>query len=189
MRPIGKMETQEELYIKRIQNGETEYFSRIVEHYSQPVFLLIHRIVRSQEDAEELAQDVFLKIFRTLKDFKGNSQFSTWLYRIAYNTAISATRKKRQEFLYIEEETINNIPDNAVDDTFDKTINERQFQALHTAIGQLPPDERGIITLFYLEERTIEDIATVTGLTTANVKVKLHRIRKKLYLMINNDQD
>lgn len=189
MRPIGNMRMQDELYIKRIQNGEMECFSHIVEHYSKPVFLLICRIVRNQEDAEELTQDVFLKIYRTLKDFQGNSLFSTWLYRIAYNTAISYTRKKKQEFLYIEEQTIQNIPDKDVDETFENTVTGDHLQALHKAIDQLSPEERGIITLFYMEEKTIEAIAEVTGLSSSNVKVKLHRTRKKLYLLLNSDRN
>ena len=188
MRPIGNMKTQDDLYIKRIQNGETECFSYLVEQYSKPVFLLISRIVRRPEDAEELTQDVFLKVYRTLKDFQGNSLFSTWLYRIAYNSAISFTRKKKQEFLYIEEQTIDNISDREVDEAFENTVMENQLQALHKAIDQLSPDERGIITLFYMEEKTIEDITAVTGLSNSNVKVKLHRIRKKLYLMLNGDR-
>ena len=182
------MKTQDDLYIKRIQNGETECFSYLVEHYSKPVFLLIARIVRRPEDAEELTQDVFLKVYRTLKDFQGNSLFSTWLYRIAYNSAISFTRKKKQEFLYIEEQTIDNISDREVDEDFENTVKEDQIQALHKAMEQLSPDERGIVTLFYMEEKTIEDIAAVTGLSNSNVKVKLHRIRKKLYLMLNGDR-
>ncbi len=187
MRPIGNMKTQDELYIRRIQNGDTECFGHIVEHYSKPVFLLICGIVRNQEDAEELTQDVFLKIYRTLKNFQGNSLFSTWLYRVAYNTAISYTRKKKQEFLYIEEQTMNNISDRDVDEAFENTVTEENLQALHRAIDKLSPDERGIITLFYMEEKTIEDIAEVTTLSSSNVKVKLHRIRKKLYLMLNSN--
>ena len=166
-----------------------ECFSHIVEHYSKPVFLLICRIVRNQEDAEELTQDVFLKIYRTLKDFQGNSLFSTWLYRIAYNIAISYTRKKKQEFLYIEEQTIQNIPDKDVDEAFENTVTGDHLQALHKAIDQLSPEERGIITLFYMEEKTIEAIAEVTGLSSSNVKVKLHRTRKKLYLLLNSDRN
>lgn len=189
MRPIGNMKTQDELYIKRIQKGETECFNHLVEHYSKPVFTLICRIVRNQEDAEELTQDVFLKIFRSLKDFQGNSLFSTWLYRVAYNTAVSHTRKKKQEFLYMEEQTIQNISDRDVDEAFEHTVTENHLHALHQAIDRLSPDERGIITLFYMEEKTVDELAEVTGLSSSNVKVKLHRIRKKLYLMLNNDRN
>lgn len=183
------MKTQDELYIKRIQKGETECFNHLVEHYSKPVFRLICRIVRNQEDAEELTQDVFLKIFRSLQNFQGNSLFSTWLYRIAYNTAITHTRKKKQEFLYMEEQTIDNISDRDVDEAFENTFTENHLQALQKAIDRLSPDERGIITLFYMEEKTVDELAEVTGLSISNVKVKLHRIRKKLYLMLNNDRN
>lgn len=189
LRPIDNMEQQEDIYIKRIQNGETELFSHVVANYSQSVFLLILRIVHNREDAEELTQDVFLKTYRTLNHFKGDSLFSTWLYRIAYNTAISATRKKKQEFLYIEEQTIENVPDEEINNVFGNTLDEERLQALRGVINQLTPDERGIITLFYTEQKTVEDIASVTDLTTVNVKVKLHRIRKKLYVMLKRNQD
>ena len=184
LRPIGDMRQQEDIYIKRIQNGETELFASLIERYSEPVFLLIHRIISNREDAEELTQDVFLKIYRTLDTFKGESLFSTWLYRIAYNTAISATRKKKQDFLYVEEQTIENIPDEEIEHYFENEIDHSRLLALDEALKRLSPEERGIISLFYMEEKTIEEIASVTGLTIANVKVKLHRLRKRLYGML-----
>ena len=82
---------------------------------------------------------------------------------------------------------MNNISDRDVDEAFENTVTEENLQALHRAIDKLSPDERGIITLFYMEEKTIEDIAEVTALSSSNVKVKLHRIRKKLYLMLNSN--
>ena len=79
----------------------------LLDKYSRPVHSLILKVVRNREDAEELAQDVFMKVFKHLSSFKGECSFSTWIYRIAYNTAISETRKKRHEFLAIEESVIN----------------------------------------------------------------------------------
>ena len=188
LRPRNRMDQSEHIYIQRILNGEKEVFGLLVNTYSQQVFQLIVRIVRNQEDAEELAQDCFMKAFRTLDKFKGECQFSTWLYRIAYNTAISAVRKKKQEFLYIDEKTINEIPDKEVNEQFENEINEQQLQQLNEAISQLLPDERGILQLFYKENKSIEKITIVTGLTTSNVKVKLHRLRKKLYLILSNQR-
>lgn len=181
------MSKPDKVYIERILNGETEIFAHLVDAYSQQTFQLIRKIVRNREDAEELTQDCFLKAYRTLADFKGKCQFSTWLYRIAYNTAISATRKKKQEFLYIEEQTINQVPDQEVDNHFEAGINEEQLETLHQALFHLSPEERGMIQLFYMEQKTIEDMTEITGLSLANVKVKLHRIRKKLYVMLNNE--
>lgn len=174
--------------IERILNGETELFGLLIHTYSEQIFRLISKIVHNTEDAEELTQDCFLKAFRTLGKFKGECQFSTWLYRIAYNTAISATRKKKQEFLYIAEQTINQVPDENVNEQFENETNENQLKALNKAIGCLSPEERAILQLFYTDQKTIDDIARVTGLTNANVKVKLHRIRKKLYIMLNNEE-
>lgn len=94
LRLIDKMENDETHIIHRILKGETSLYEYFLDKYSQQVFILIIRIVENQEDAEELTQDTFLKAFEHLSSFKAESSFSTWIYRIAYNTAISATRKK-----------------------------------------------------------------------------------------------
>ncbi len=178
-------ELDDTYYIKKVLDGDTEYFARLVDRYSHRIYVLIVKIVRSKEEAEEVTQDVFLKTFRTLHKFKGECRFSTWLYRIAYTTAISATRKKRNEFLYIEDLTINNVADSQVDETFDNDDSAPLLLKLEKGIELLSPDERGLITLFYMENHPVEEIAAVTGLSESNVKVKLHRIRKKLYVIIN----
>lgn len=186
-RPKDDMNKLDDIYyIKKILDGDTEFFARLVDRYSHRIYLLILRIVHRKEEAEEVTQDVFLKTFQVLHTFKGDCRFSTWLYRIAYTTAISATRKKRNEFLYIEDQTINNVVDSQVDETFDETNNSELLAKLEKAIELLPPDERGLISLFYMEEHSIEEIATVTGMTESNVKVKLHRIRKKLYVIVED---
>lgn len=156
----------------------------MVDRYSDRIYALVFKIVRRKEDAEELTQDVFLKTFRQLQTFKGECRFSTWLYRIAYTTAISATRKKRPEFLYLEDRTINNVKDDELEAALNDTDNSEKLEKLGKAVELLPPDERGLITLYYMEAHPIEEIATVTGMTQTNVKVKLHRIRKKLYLIM-----
>lgn len=171
-------------YIQQTLDGKTEYFSRLVDRYSRPIYLLILKIIRRKEEAEELTQDVFVKTFRVLNTFKGDCRFSTWLYRIAYNTAISATRKKKQEVLYIEEQTINNVMDEQVDNALEDIEHQERLAQLERAIDLLPPDERGLISLFYLEEHSVEEVASITGLSPANVKVKLYRIRKKLYVIM-----
>ena len=118
----------ESYYIKRILDGETEYFSVFLDRYSRPLYTLVVQIVGCPEDAEELLQDIFLKAFRNLNRYKGECRFSTWIYRIAYNAAISATRKKKQEFLYIEENTINNVPDEMADNVLAPAETEEQLE-------------------------------------------------------------
>lgn len=174
-------------YIKRIKEGETQLFSYFLSTYSNSVFRLISGIVHSKEDAEELCQDSFLKAFKKLDTYRGDCSFATWLYRIAYNTAISSTRKQRIIQPAIDESLINSVADGEVDDFLAVNDNEILLQKMELAIERLSPDDNAVITLFYLQNKSIHEIADITSLSVENIKVKLHRIRKKLYVMIKND--
>ena len=167
------VQNEETRYIARILDGETEYFSVLLDRYSRPLYSLIVQIVGCSEDAEELVQDVFLKAFRNLSNYKGECLFSTWIYRIAYNTAISATRKKKQEFFYVDENTINNVPDDKADDILCLTDDEERIAKLIHAIDRLTAEEKAI--------------SEILKLSSGNVKVKLHRTRKKIYLLMNEE--
>lgn len=182
------MENDETHIIHRILKGETSLYEYFLDKYSQQVFILIIRIVENQEDAEELTQDTFLKAFEHLSSFKAESSFSTWIYRIAYNTAISATRKRKQELIVMDSAMLMNISDQQIDDALNDESEERVGK-LNKAIKKLDAEERTLISLFYNEEKnneekTIGEIALILGLTESNAKVKLHRIRKKLYILI-----
>lgn len=169
-------------YIERIILGETDYFSVLLERYSRPVFTLIVKMTGNREDAEELTQDVFLKVFRSLKSFQGDSLFSTWLYSIAYRTTVSALRKKKTEQTAIEDLA----DDEQIDGEEETTVHkELQLAALEKALEQLAPNDRALILLFYKEEHSVEELAVITGLTTANVKIRLYRIRKRLFALMN----
>ena len=135
------MQQQEELeLIRRIVNGETDLYAILARRYGRVVYTLVSRIVGCAEDAEELAQDVFLKAFRNLHRFNGRSSFPTWLFRIAYNTAISSVRKKRYEFLAIEETTLENVSEEEITNLFGQTESTEQVQRLEVALEQLLPD-------------------------------------------------
>lgn len=171
-------------YIKRVQSGDTASFACLLDRYSRPVYSLVYRIVNSREDAEELSQDIFLKVFKNLSGFKGDSSFSTWLYRIAYNTAVSFVRKKKQEFLAIEESLLDNVTEADLEEMYGREDAEERYRNLEHALELLHPEEKGIILLFYMRDKTIEEIAGISGLSVVNVKTKLHRIRKKLYVIL-----
>ena len=171
--------------IKEILGGKSEQFENILNRYSGQVFNLIAHIVPCKEDAEELTQDVFIKVFRLLSSFKEESSFSTWIYRIATNTAHSAARKKKHATINIEDNAHGDIPDELLDEALDND-SEEQLQRLSEAIDRLDAEERALITLYYMNERPIEEVATIMGLTQSNVKTKLYRTRKKLYLLLND---
>ena len=171
--------------IQEILCGKSEQFEHILNRYGGQIFNLIAHIVPCKDDAEELTQDVFIKVFRQLSSFKKESSFSTWIYRIATNTAISAARKRKHDTLHLDDTAYQYIPDEIIDETLDND-SEEQLQRLSDAIEMLRADERALITLYYINEKPIAEVASVLGLTASNVKIKLHRIRKKLYLILND---
>ena len=181
------MKKEESHIIKEILNGKTEQYEYFLDRYGQQVFVLVDRIVSCQEDAEELTQDVFLKAFQQLSSFKAESSFSTWIYRIATNIAISAVRKKRNDVLRLDDSVFANLSDTKVDAALEDE-SEEQMERLQQAMNQLEADERALITLYYLEEKPLAEVAFILGMTEGNAKVKLHRIRKKLYVLIKNQE-
>ena len=181
------MKKDEAHIIKEILHGNTTLYEYFLDRYGQQVFVLVDCIVSCQEDAEELTQDVFLKAFQQLSSFKAESSFSTWIYRIATNLAISAVRKKRNDVLRLDDSVFANLSDTQVDEALEDD-SEEQMERLQQAMNQLEADERALITLYYLEEKPLAEVAFILGLTEGNAKVKLHRIRKKLYVLIKNQE-
>ena len=181
------MRSDEKDTIKHILRGETHHFAHFIEKYSEAVFSRVSHMINCREDAEEITQDIFLKAFEKLSSFNVDSSFSTWLYRIAYNTTISALRRKPCINVTIAEEILADTDDTLVDETLSNE-NEELLQRLDRAIALLSPEERALVRLHYLEERSIGETAQITGLKESNVKVKLHRTRKKLYILIKEQK-
>jgi RNA polymerase sigma-70 factor (ECF subfamily) len=168
-------------YIDRVLGGDVAAYATLVAKHKNLVFSIALKILNNREDAEEVAQDCFLKVFQALKTFEKKSKFSTWLYRIVYNAAISKTRKKKLEVVPMD----NYVIDNYTEEGFGQVINEidpdEQKAMIEKAMARLTDADNLLITLFYKGENSIEDISNITGLSMSNVKVRLHRIRKKLH--------
>lgn len=184
------MEHQDEMeVIKRIRNGETALFSVFLEQHAGKVHALIARIVPNREDAEELTQDAFVKAFSKLHTFKGTCRFSTWLFRIAYNTAISATRKKRLVYPAVDEARIENLTDEEVDLVLEQDESEQRMRQLEKAVRQLDAEDAALLAMYYQQEKPVNELAEILELSVSNVKVRLHRVRKKLVLLMNEMKD
>jgi len=138
--------------------------------------------MRNRMDAEEVTQDVFVKAHQKLKEFQGQGKFSTWLYSIAYRTAISALRKKKDAGRSLDE--LQAQGSEPVEEPLDP-INERREQ-LEMALAKLAREDAAMLTMFYLEEMSVDEIVTVTQLSASNVKVRLHRNRKKLLALLQD---
>jgi len=168
-------------YIDKVLEGDVSAYSMIVDKHKDMVFTVALRIVRNREDAEEIAQDTFVKVYQSLKSFKKESKFSTWLYRIVYNTAISKTRKRQLETTGLEYEIIENYTLDNIKEDVNRLEYDEQKILINKVIEKLSPEESTLINLFYLKEYSTEEISEIMNLSKANVKVKLHRIRKRLY--------
>jgi RNA polymerase sigma factor (sigma-70 family) len=170
-------------YIGKVVSGQTNYFSFLVEKYQDIVFSIALKVLKNREDAEEMAQESFIKAYKSLHTFQGKAKFSTWLYRITYNTCISEVRKKRNYFVSTDDVQIQ---DEAEEMNLDGIPEENRERYVKMAMGKLPEDEYALVLLYYFEDQSIEEISKVTGLSASNAKVKLHRARKKLYTILND---
>jgi RNA polymerase sigma factor (sigma-70 family) len=171
-------------YIDKVINGDVSAYSALIEKHKSLVFSIAIKILDNREDAEEIAQDTFLKAYHSLGSFERKSKFSTWLYRIAFNSAISKKRKKKLESVELDDNIMFNYSTDAITTTVEHLDENEQIQLIDRALQKLPSDDSLLITLFYKSQQSIEEISNITGLTQTNVKVKLHRIRKKLYDII-----
>jgi RNA polymerase sigma-70 factor (ECF subfamily) len=170
--------------ITQVLQGNTNAYSYLVEKYKRMAYTLALKLVQVPEDAEEIAQDAFVKAFQALDTFKGESKFSTWLYKIIYNVSVARLRKKRLEVISIDDDQNSGFDICETDDFLTQLTIEEQNAIVRSCIDQLPAGERALITLYYMNESTVKDITHITGDTESNVKIKLFRIRNKLRGMI-----
>ena len=149
----------------------------LVERHKGMVFNLAFRILGNYHDAEEAAQDTFLKAFRALQRFRSDSKFSTWLFRICYNTCLTVKRKK-----FLETQELNGCVDYYQQVEFQPHEAEQNenIELVNRAMCSLQAEEAAIITLFYVDDLSTAEIAEITGISEVNVRVKLHRSRKHI---------
>jgi RNA polymerase sigma factor (sigma-70 family) len=172
------------LYIEQVLAGNSNAFSYIVDRHKNKAYNLAFRICGNNEEAEEIAQDSFLKAYRSLKGFKMKSSFATWLYRIVYNTAISHVRIKKKGVLSLEDfpaDATDFIGENTSEEEAEK---EYRSSLINFALQKINEEERGLISLYYYEEMSTEEISDVTGISKSNIKVKLFRARQKMLEII-----
>ena len=167
--------------ISRVLKGEQNAYAELVNRYQAYVFTLVLRMIKTREDAEEVAQDVFIKAYRSLADFRGESKFSTWLYTIANTTRITFLRKKKLDVHSLDNEKVFEVADSK-DSGFRANLVEQKSRVsmVNEAIALLSPDDAEIITLFYKAEQNLEEISRILRLETNTVKVRLHRARTRL---------
>jgi RNA polymerase sigma factor (sigma-70 family) len=173
-------------YIRLLKEGDTNAFAVLVDLYKDMVFTLSLKMLKDREEAEEVSQDTFLKIFKSLSKFNGESKFSTWIYKVAFNTCLDRLKKNKrpQPFAglneFTEQEAISLI--NVLD-----SIEERERkQMIQDCLHGLPGEDSFLLTLYYFEEHSVEEIAKIIGINPNNVKIRLYRSRKKLAVLLKD---
>lgn len=170
--------------INRVLCGDTDSFGLLVDRYSTRVFGLVSKVAPAESDAADLVQEIFVRAFTKLSRFEGRCGFGTWLYSLAYRLVIDHCRASSvARTVAVDEESLKAISDSAVDVFLES--DDPRLCALPEALDMLSVPDRTLVTLYYFEEMPVADIAVVTGMTPANVKVRLHRIRKQLYVIID----
>lgn len=167
--------------LSKVLQGEQQAFAELVARYQNYVFTLTLRMLKNREDAEEVAQDVFVKAYRFLGDFRGDSKFSTWLYTIAHTTCITFLRKKKRTYYSLDNETVLETPGD-LNHWFTTYPAEQKSQAamVNKALRMLSTDDAEVLTLFYKAEQNLEETGKILGLDPNTVKVRLHRARQRL---------
>ena len=167
--------------ISKVLSGDHQAYAGLVNRYQNYVFTLTMRMIKNREDAEEVAQDVFIKAYKYLADFRGASKFTTWLYTIVNNTCISFLRKKKLEIHSLDNEKMFEAADSLDSGLRANLVEQKSKLAMvNKAIALLNPADATIITLFYKGEQTLDEIAGILGLEVNTAKVRLHRARTRL---------
>ncbi len=177
---------QDNIYITKVLEGDRNAFAYLVDKYKTMVYSLALRLVKDREEAEEISQDAFIKAYQSLASFKGKAKFSSWLYRIVYNTAISKLRQQPAGRVSLDESDIADTLYIESKQNYDTLSAGEREKYLEKALDSLDMDEKMLVILYYYEERDLDEIATIAGLTKTNTKVKLYRARKKMLVVLQS---
>jgi RNA polymerase sigma-70 factor (ECF subfamily) len=172
--------TEEHVYINRVKNGDPAPYAFIVDQYKHMAYTIALRISGNVEDAQDVAQESFIKAYQQIHNFQGKSKFSTWLYTIVYRTAISKLKENKIKTISISNSINENYSSGPTMPQLEQLQLEDEQRHVKQAIQRLPNTEALLIILFYMNENTVREIQEITGLSLPNIKIKLFRARKKL---------
>ncbi|MDO5664380.1 MAG: sigma-70 family RNA polymerase sigma factor [Bacteroidia bacterium] len=162
--------------VKLVLSGNTSAFGYFVETYQDMAITIAHRICGNVQDAEDVVQESFVKAYRNLHSFRSESKFSSWLYRIVYNTAVS--HSKIRMWVSDTEIELADVQETSDFDAEKQIADAERTEIVHNVLNRMPKGDALLLTLYYIEDNAVKDIAKITGLNEPNVKVKLFRARK-----------
>ena len=176
--------TNDQLIIDKVLNGNTNAFSELVNSYKDLVFSLAIKMTKNREEAEEISQDTFIKAFKNLAKFNGDSKFSTWLYKIAYHACLDRFKKNVNLYKTDSIDSLVSFNISSTEDTMQSIERSERAEMMNFCMNELPEEERSILWFFYYKELSLKEIIEITAFSEANIKVKLHRARKHLLKIV-----
>lgn len=186
----GHTRTEEDL-VKAILRNDRDAFRELVKRYERLVIQIVCRMIRRVPDQEDLCQDVFLKVYDNLKNYRFESKLSTWIGRIAFNTCVSFLQKKN--VVWLEKAEGDDNSDVEIYGTGDHKkqpdellVQKEQNTLLWKLVDELPPVQQTIVSLFHQEEMTMDEIATMLNIPMGTIKSYLHRARQTLRKKLSN---
>ena len=172
--------------VAKVKNGNTDAFRLLVEEYQHLAFTISYNIVKNRQDAEEVVQDSFIKVFNKIAQFKEESKFSSWLFKIVYNTSLSRIRKKQLDTFTLEHDDYSTEFGTESHNGWNQMVLNDQKKYIQIALDRLPEKDKIVLTLFYLADESLSDIAKITDEKQGAIKARLHRARTKVYDELNN---
>ena len=173
-------------YIRMVREGDTNAFAVLVDRYKDMVFTLSLKMLKDREEAEEVSQDTFVKVYQSLSKFNGGSKFSTWIYKVAFNTCLDRLKKNKrlQPFAGMDAFTGQEVI--SLMNVLDSIEERERQQMIQDCLHGLPGEDNFLLTLYYFEEHPLEEIAKIIGINPNNVKIRLYRSRKKLTALLKD---
>lgn len=172
--------------VAKVKKGNTDAFRLLVEEYQHLAFTISYNIVKNRQDAEEVVQDSFIKVFNKIDQFKEESKFSSWLFKIVYNTSLSRIRKKQLDTFTLEHDDYSAEFGTDSHDGWNQMVLSDQKKYIHIALDRLAEKDKIVLTLYYLADESLNDIAKITEEKPSTIKARLHRARAKMYDELNN---
>lgn len=174
------MEKSNQPNIKAILAGDSREFSVLVDMHKRLVFTVALRMLKNREEAEEVAQDTFIKVYKSLARYKGDSKLSTWIYRIAYNTCLDRLKKNNRELNNVAIDEIAGFEIKDVDNALERMVSSERSDLIKKCIEKLSSKDAALLTLFYFEEKSLKELGKILNMNDNAVKVGLFRARARL---------
>jgi RNA polymerase sigma factor (sigma-70 family) len=179
------LRTDSEL-VEAFQNGDITGFNELVNRYQEKVYWIARRVVGAHDDAEDVVQDVFFRMFKALKNFRGESEFYTWLYRIAMNVSLNAVRARRiKDFIHYED--VGDLRSGDVDQPDAVTLREEYRTVLERAIKRLPAKQKMVFIMRYYDELPYEEMAKVLKKSVGGLKANYFHALKKIQRYVREE--